>query len=72
MSTDNESGRRVVEHLARGLRLHLFVQPRSHAAAYYLGVARVVSAEGLGPMTVIVELERELPSDVLSDFEGNT
>jgi superfamily II DNA or RNA helicase/HKD family nuclease len=68
MSTDNEAGRRVVEHASRTLRLHLFVQPHSHSPAYYLGIVRVVSAEGHGPMTVIVELERELPPDLLSDF----
>src|SRR5690606_34982417 len=38
MSVENEAGRRVVEHVARALRLHLFVQPRSHAPAYYLGM----------------------------------
>lgn len=72
MSTNNESGRRVVEHVARGLRLHLFVQPRSHAPAFYFGVVRVLSAEGLGPMTVVLDLERGLPPDVLSDFEAGT
>jgi hypothetical protein len=71
MSTENEAGRRVVEHAARALRLHLFVRPHSHSPAYYFGVVRVVSAEGLGPMTVIVELERELPPDLLSDFDGH-
>jgi hypothetical protein len=71
MSTENEAGRRVVDHAARALRLHLFVRPHSHSPAYYFGVVRVVSAEGLGPMTVIVELERELPPDLLSDFDGH-
>jgi hypothetical protein len=71
MSTENEAGRRVVEHAARALRLHLFVLPRSHSSAYYFGVVRVISAEGLGPMTVIVELERELASDFLKVFDGD-
>jgi hypothetical protein len=66
MSTGNKAGRKVVDHAARALRLHLFVQPRSHSLAYYLGVVRVLSAEGAGPMTVVVELERELPPDVMA------
>jgi hypothetical protein len=66
MSTENEAGRKIVEHDARALRLHLFVQPGSHSLAYYLGVVRVLSAEGVGPMTVVVELERELPPDVMA------
>jgi hypothetical protein len=66
MSTENEAGKKVVDHLARGLRLHLFVQPRSHSPAYYFGVVRVVSAKGTGPMAVVIELERELPPDLLS------
>jgi hypothetical protein len=71
MSTENELGKQVVEHAARALRLHLFVQRRSHTPAYYFGAVRVVSAEGLGPMTVIVELEHELPPDLLLDFDGH-
>jgi superfamily II DNA or RNA helicase/HKD family nuclease len=66
MSTENEAGRKVVEHAERSLRLHLFVQPRSHSMAYYFGLVRVVSADGLGPMTVIVELEREVPPDIMT------
>jgi superfamily II DNA or RNA helicase/HKD family nuclease len=68
MSTENEAGRTIVNHSARALRLHLFVQPRSHTPAYYFGGVRVVSAEGLGPMSVIVELERELPPDLLLEL----
>lgn len=71
MSTQNEAGRKVVDHAARALRLHLFVQPHSHSPAYYFGVVRVVSAAGLGPMTVIVELERNLPPDLLSGLDRN-
>lgn len=70
MSTENEQGRRIVNHVARGLRLHLFVQPRSHTPAYYFGAVRVVSAEGLGPMNVVVELDRDLPPDLLLDLEA--
>ncbi len=68
MSTENEAGRRVVNHVERSLRLHLFVQARSHSPAYYFGVVQVVSANGLGPMNVILEFERELPPDLLSEL----
>jgi superfamily II DNA or RNA helicase len=64
MGVQNESGRMAVEHEARGLRLHLFVQPRSHEPACYLGTVRVAAADGAGPMQVTLELSRPVPSDV--------
>ena len=68
MSIDNHSGRKVIDHEARKSRLHLFVQRRSHAPAYYFGVVRVLSAEGSGPMTVVLELERAIPADLLLEL----
>ncbi len=64
MGVDNEAGCKVVEHAARGLRLHLFVQPRSHELACYLGLGEVIAAEGNGPMRVTFALGRALPEDV--------
>lgn len=70
MSTTNEAGRRVVEHVARGRTLHLFVQPRSHAAAVYLGRGRVRTSTGDGPMQVVFDLDYALPPDLVRDFSG--
>lgn len=70
MGTDNEPGRKVVEHDARSLRLHLFVQPRSHEPACYLGTGRVTEAEGSGPMRVQLTLARVVPADVLGELVG--
>ena len=70
MGVDNDAGRRVVEHEARGLRLHLFVQPRSHQPACYLGTARVTAAQGEGPMQVMLALARPVPSDVVRELTG--
>ena len=70
MGTDNESGRKVIEHKVRGLRLHLFVQPRSHEPACYLGTGSVTEAEGAGPMRVRLAIERPVPADVLLELVG--
>jgi hypothetical protein len=70
MSTNNEAGRKLVHHEERGLRLHLFVQPRSHAPACYLGTARVTRAEGAGPMHVRFALGRPVPPEVLDELLG--
>ncbi len=69
MSVENEAGRKVLEHEGRGLRLHLFVQPRSHAQACYLGAVRVREASGEGPMKVLFELACAVPDDVLRELE---
>lgn len=70
MGIDNEPGRKVVEHEARGLRLHLFVQPRSHEPACYLGAVRATSAEGSGPMRVLLTPRRHIPVEVLQELVG--
>lgn len=70
MSELNERGRRLIEHEARGLRLHLFVQPHSHAPAFYLGTGRVETATGAGPMQVVMRLHRPIPEDVLRELVG--
>jgi len=65
------NGHKVVEHEMRGLRLYLFVQPRSHAPACYLGLVRVAKradAEGSGPMQVRFSLSRSVPADVLKEL----
>ncbi len=70
MGTGNEQGKKVVEHEARGLRLHLFVQPRSHEPACYLGVVTVKEAEGDGPMRVVLELAKAVPPEVMRELGG--
>jgi superfamily II DNA or RNA helicase len=70
MAPDNEQGLRIINHSDRGLQLHLFVQPRSHTPAYYLGTVRTVSAEGREPMTVVFELEKALTPDLLSTLQN--
>lgn len=65
---DNEAGRRITEHQQRELNLHLFVQPRSHESAVYLGRVRFVSAESDAPMLVTFELENTLPSTVIAEL----
>jgi superfamily II DNA or RNA helicase/HKD family nuclease len=68
MATTNEAGRKVVDHEARGLRLHIFVQPGPHEPACYLGCGRVTAAEGDGPMLVEMSLENAVPVEVLSEL----
>ena len=71
MGTGNEAGLKVVQHEVRGLRLHLFVQSRSHAPACYLGIVRVgcpADAIGEGPMQVRFSLSRSVPADVLKEL----
>ena len=68
MSTSNNAGRLVLDHAQTGRQLHLFVQPRSHHPALYMGTANVLSAEGDGPMRVQLELERTVPSEVLEEM----
>lgn len=67
---DNEAGREITEHRARGRRLHLFAQPSSHAPARYLGEVEVVSVEGDAPMRVTFRLPNEVPALVRASLEG--
>ena len=68
MSPNNAAGRMVTEQVAKGLRLHLFVQARSHALACYLGTATCTGANGDGPMQVTLALDRPIPADVLHEL----
>lgn len=69
MSTTNAAGQRVLQHEQNGVTLHLFVQPRSHRPALYMGRVRVMDATGDGPMAVQLALDRRVPSDVLSELK---
>jgi len=68
MSATNAAGRKVVEHAENGAALHLFVQPKSHAPALYIGTGRVEHAEGEGPMRVVLTLDRRVPAAVLAEL----
>lgn len=68
---DNEAGRKITEHQQRGLNLHLFVQPRSHESAVYLGKLRFVSAENDGPISITFEFEHPLPAAVAAELIEN-
>lgn len=68
MSTSNAAGRKVLEHAEDGRTLHLFVQPKSHKPALYLGRGDVVDAAGDGPMRVEFALARRVPAAVLEEL----
>jgi superfamily II DNA or RNA helicase/HKD family nuclease len=68
MGPDNKAGRRVLDSEGEGRTLRLFVQPKSHAPALYLGTATVVSHEGSKPMAVRLRLSRAVPPEVLDEL----
>ena len=70
MTQQNEAGKKVLEHAKRNLRLHLFVQGRSHEPAVYLGPVMAAGANGGGPMTVLLELDRPVPEEIYRDLHG--
>ncbi len=72
MTQQNEPGRKVLEHKQRNLRLHLFVQGRSHEPAVYLGLVEVAGANGDGPMNVLLELDRPVPEEIFRDLHGTS
>jgi superfamily II DNA or RNA helicase/HKD family nuclease len=63
---DKGSGQRLVEHAARGIALHLFVQAGSGSLAYYLGQVTVEAASGDAPIDVTFALERVPPMTTLA------
>ncbi|MFT6147112.1 MAG: superfamily II DNA or RNA helicase [Myxococcota bacterium] len=65
MSPDNSAGKRVTKHSENGSTLHLFVQPRSHTPAVYLGCVQMVSAKGSRPMQVTFDLKQTVPDEVM-------
>jgi superfamily II DNA or RNA helicase len=61
---DNEAGKAVTEQKRRGTRIFLFVQPRSHAKAVFLGEVVFETARGDAPMTVLFRLPERVPRHV--------
>ncbi len=72
MSVGNAAGRRLLEHGAEGVELHLFVQLDSASAALYLGRVRAGDASGEGPMQVSLLLEHRVPEDVAAELGGGS
>lgn len=69
-SPSTGTGRDLVEHRSNGLSIHLFVQPRSHAKAVYLGLVDVQEVEGSEPMRVTFDLRDRVPDPVIAMLRG--
>lgn len=68
MKPSNKAGSNVLDAAKEGRTLRLFVQPRSHTPALYMGQATVESHEGSGPMQVEFRLEKTIPDAVLKEL----
>lgn len=66
---DNASGRLMLDHQAQGRKIHLFVQSKSHSAAYYLGLVDVESVSGNAPMNVVFHLRTPVAPALFEVFE---
>jgi superfamily II DNA or RNA helicase len=62
---DNNAGQEITQHREQGNIIHLFVQPKSHQAACYMGVVEVVDVIGNAPMTVQLKLSQSVSDTVL-------
>jgi superfamily II DNA or RNA helicase len=69
---DNDAGRRVLDHVERGITLHLFVQKGSGTSPTYMGPVRVLEVEGDAPMNVTFRLAHVPPQLVLEDLAART
>jgi len=68
MKPTNKAGLMVLDAESEERNLRLFVQPRSHSPALYLGRVKVLGHEGSGPMQIELELERRIPEEVLMEL----
>ena len=68
MKPSNLAGLKVLVTADEKRTLRLFVQPKSHTPALYVGRATVLSFEGSGPMQIELKLERSIPHDVLIEL----
>ncbi|MDP3500434.1 MAG: DUF3427 domain-containing protein [Myxococcales bacterium] len=64
---DNSNGKKVTEQATNGSRLFLFVKPKSHDDAVFLGEVRFVSADGDAPMNVVFRLPTAVPKHVADE-----
>jgi superfamily II DNA or RNA helicase/HKD family nuclease len=68
-SAKSETGRRYVEHRARGTRVLLFARLHQEERAFHcLGFAEYVRHESERPMQIVWRLERPLPGDLFASF----
>ncbi|MCC6781507.1 MAG: DUF3427 domain-containing protein [Planctomycetes bacterium] len=68
-SAKSETGRRYVEHRARGTRVLLFARLHQKERAFHcLGFAEYVRHESERPMQIVWRLERPLPGDLFASF----
>jgi hypothetical protein len=65
---DNNAGQEITQHRERGNIIHLFVQPKSHQAACYMGVVEVVDVIGNAPMTIQFKLSHSVSGTVLNSL----
>jgi len=68
MQPTNNAGRKLLDAAAEKRTVRLFVQPRSHKPALYLGRVKTASFEGSGPMQIKFELEKPMPALVLAEL----
>ena len=68
MTADNKAGEIITKQKERGVRLHLFVAPGSHAPYRYLGEVTVKHHEGSGPMRVTFTLPEPMPDAVFDEL----
>ena len=68
MKPTNKAGRNVLDAEKENRTLRLFVQPRSHKPALYMGQATVETFEGSGPMLIEFSLEKSIPDEVLTEL----
>jgi superfamily II DNA or RNA helicase/HKD family nuclease len=65
---DNKAGQEITRHREKGNTIHLFVQPKSHQAACYMGVVEVVDFTGNAPMTVTFRISQSVPDVILNSL----
>ncbi|NLI88789.1 MAG: DUF3427 domain-containing protein, partial [Epulopiscium sp.] len=72
-SQDSERGNNIIFNKERGINLHLFVRKyreidRVIHLYIYIGKGDVIKYKGNKPITVLMELEREVPANIYLEF----
>ncbi|MFC4052733.1 DUF3427 domain-containing protein [Actinomadura syzygii] len=68
----SETGRRYINHAARGSTVHLFLREEKEDAYDYAGPMTYLSHESERPMRIVWELSYPLPADVFHYAKVNT
>lgn len=61
-------GRRYSEQASNGWRFFLFVQPRKDTPYVFLGPVRYASHTGDRPMSIVWQLDHEMPADIFEEL----